>query len=96
MGAPTGNKNNSKGRESTKALFQALAIASGMKEEDEVLTRYKVLVKMWQAQIENALDGDKSSLLMITDRTDGKPAQTITGDDGGPLQIIIQGKDAAL
>lgn len=88
-GAPKGNQNSAKGREATKALFQALAVASGQKEPEDVLTRYQVLVEMWNKQIISALEGDKASLQMIVERTDGKPKQAIVGgdDDDQPIRI---------
>lgn len=38
--------------------------------------------------LDKAAEGDLASLQMLADRLDGKPAQAITGADGGPLVII--------
>lgn len=88
-GAPLGNKNNSKGREATNALFQALAVASGLKTSNEVLNRYQALVDIWQKHIEQAKEGDHQSANMIMDRIEGKPKQAIVGgdDDDPPIRI---------
>lgn len=88
-GAPKGNNNAGKGREATKALFQALAIESELKDEDAVISRYKALVDIWRVQITKAKDGDNQSANMIVERLDGKPKQAITGgdEDDAPIKI---------
>lgn len=42
--------------------------------------------------VEKALTGDNWAIGEIANRTDGKPFQQIemTGEDGGPLQIVVK------
>jgi len=39
--------------------------------------------------VEMALDGNLAAIKEIGDRIDGRPAQAIIGEDGGPLQAAI-------
>ena len=90
-GAPKGNSNASKGKEATKALYQALSIASGMKEEKDVLSKYRALVDIWLKQIDLAKEGNPGSATMIVDRLEGKPKQAVVGgDDGDPPIKVTQ------
>jgi len=85
-GGQPGNNNASGARRARKALELALdridndrPVASGMTK----------LVKIWQTQIEKAIEGDNQSAQMIADRLDGRPGQAIqvTGEDGGPISV---------
>lgn len=89
-GPPLGNQNNAKGREATKALMQALAIASELKDEDAVLSKYKALVDIWKKQIELAKEGSHASANMIVERLEGKPKQAVVGGDEDDAPIRIQ------
>lgn len=88
QGAPKGNKYASKDKESRRALEQALAEMSGA-EPPKQIARFRVLVEAWKKQIERAIqEGDLAALREMTDRLDGKAAQSVsvTGADGGPLK----------
>ncbi len=76
-GAPKGNQNAVKGFQAR----QALDVALGHEGKDvQVSTKMKTLVKIWNAQIKKAKDGDNHSAAMIVDRLDGKAAQSIQID----------------
>jgi hypothetical protein len=40
--------------------------------------------------VEKALEGDMQAIKEIGDRLDGKPAQSIIGEDGGPAMIVFR------
>lgn len=46
--------------------------------------------------IDKALEGDVAALKEIGDRMDGKPAQALTGADGGDLKVVLASADADL
>lgn len=79
-GGQPGNLNASRGRRWSAAIDRALALrskAAGIEALD-------VLAEKLLAACD---EGDLSALRELGDRLDGKPAQAITGADGGPLQI---------
>lgn len=82
MPAPRGNQNATKGKEWTEAIRYALKSY----EKDEI-KRGAALKEIAKKVVEKALDGDKDSWQEIGNRLDGKPAQAITGPDGGPVQF---------
>lgn len=49
----------------------------------------QALRKVAEVVVQKALMGDKDAVKEIGDRLDGKPAQAITGADGGPLTVEI-------
>ncbi len=50
---------------------------------------YKKLLKIADVLIAKALDGEIAAIKEIADRTDGKPAQAVTGPNGGPVQMAV-------
>lgn len=83
MAAPLGNENAKKGKEWNEAIRYALA-----NYENDTVQRGKALKAIAKKLIEKALDGDKDSIQEIGNRLDGKPAQTIAGDEENPLHLI--------
>jgi hypothetical protein len=84
MGAPVGNKNGAKGKTWADAIRKALA-----QYADDTVERKEALHKIALKVVEKALSGDTAAVKEIGDRLDGKPAQTIMGDDDSPLTITI-------
>jgi hypothetical protein len=76
-GAPLGNKNATKNRPWSEAINRALLSEDG-----------KQLRALADKLIACALAGDVAALREIGDRMDGKPAQAITGAEGGPVVIV--------
>ena len=79
-GGQPGNQNAAKGRRWQDAINRALAKrskAAGIEELDRLAEKFLDEV---EAQ---GINGFKE----FGDRMDGKPAQAITGPEGGPLQI---------
>jgi hypothetical protein len=81
-GAPQGNKNGSKSRMFEQALIREI------KQRDIEAGEGVTLRAIAASLIEKATSGDRKSAMDIRDTLDGKPAQTITGADGGPLVVI--------
>ena len=75
-GAPIGNQNAAKGRR-----FAAIA------ERVAAEKKYKQLEGAVIALFDKASNGDLKAIEIVRDTFDGKPAQAITGADGGPLQV---------
>ena len=84
MAAPAGNKNAVKGKTWADAIRKAL-----LQYADDEVKRKEALHKIALKIVEKALSGDATAMKEIGDRLDGKPAQTIMGDDDSPLQITI-------
>jgi hypothetical protein len=82
MPAPIGNRNYIKGKRWQQALERALA-RLGEGEIDVGLN--PIADKVVQA----AMAGDKDAWKELGDRLDGKPAQAITGEDGGPVRFEV-------
>jgi hypothetical protein len=76
-GAPEGNNNSAKGKRFHKAVERVFARKYG-----DVEKGYEALAKIY---IETAEGGSEKVLLDVIDRADGKPAQALTGPDGGAL-----------
>ncbi len=76
-GGQPGNKNATKNKAWEEALRRALLAEDGKK-----------LRALADKLIERAEEGDVTALKESGDRMDGKPAQAITGADGGPLVVI--------
>lgn len=75
-GAPLGNQNAAKGRR-----FAAIA------ERVAASEKYVRLEGAVIALFDKAKSGDLKAIEIVRDTFDGKPAQAITGVDGGPLQV---------
>lgn len=86
MPAPEGNQNASKGKAWAGALRAALAQYEDKKAQ---IKKGEALRKVAEVVVGKALAGDKDAVKEIGDRLDGKPAQAITGEDGGPLTVEI-------
>jgi hypothetical protein len=85
MGAPVGNKNATKNKPWADAINRALLAEDGKK-----------LRALADKLIDRALEGDVTALKEVGDRVDGKPAQAITGADGGDLVVKLMSADADL
>jgi len=81
-GGQPGNQNAAKQRLIEQAIIREI------KQRDLVAGDGETLRKIAAAQIDRALDGEPFAFDRIADRLDGKPAQAITGADGGPIVII--------
>lgn len=81
-GAPFGNKNGAKSRLFEQAFMREIKSRDLQDGDGETLRR--VAAKL----IDMALAGDVSAFRESRDTIDGKPAQAITGANGGPLVII--------
>lgn len=77
-GAPKGNRNAANGQFARAALVKALEKRAGYVSSNEILSRFKTLVEIWDVQIDKALDGDGPAATMIVDRMDGKPKSNDT------------------
>lgn len=84
MAAPIGNQNAVKAKQWQKALERALARAGTEGTIESGLAPIAdTVVKLARA-------GDKDAWREIGDRLDGKPAQAITGEDGGSIVVEIR------
>lgn len=81
MAAPAGNTNAKKSRMFEQALIREI------KQRDLTSGEGETLRKVAAALVDTALSMDMSAIKELRDTLDGKPAQAITGADGGPLQI---------
>ncbi len=82
MSAPFGNTNAAKGRRWADAIDRALAKkskAEGIEELDRLAEEF---LKSVEAE-------GVSGYRELGDRMDGKPHQSISGTDGGPLTIQV-------
>jgi len=79
MSAPKGNKFAVNAKQAQRALERALELRSGIEPQYPMVEKFSVLVAIWDAQIDMALEGDKQSASMIMDRLDGKPAIAVSG-----------------
>ena len=84
MSAPVGNQNARRAKELRDALNYALN-----NFENSAIKKGQALREIGRKLVEMALDGNLGAIKEIGDRLDGKPAQAIIGEDGGPLQAAI-------
>ena len=80
MAAPEGNQNAVKSKRWSQAIDRALAKrckGDGIAALDDLAEKL----------LANAEAGDMAALRELGDRLEGKPAQTITGSDGGPVIV---------
>lgn len=80
MAAPAGNQNAAKAKVWHAAVLRALRKRSKSDQLEALDDIAEELIKL-------CASGDLPALRELGDRLDGKPAQAITGADGGPLQI---------
>jgi hypothetical protein len=81
-GAPKGNQNAAKGKPWSAAIERAIRKRSKKDTLD-------ALDKLAEKLLVECDCGDMQALKELGDRLDGKPAQAITGADGGPLTVEI-------
>lgn len=79
-GAPKGNQNAAKAKVWAMAIERALANRS---KKDKV----DALDALAEKLLQNCDEGDMAALKELGDRLDGKPAQAITGPNGGDIPI---------
>jgi len=84
MPGTIGNKNGKRAKEWRDALNYALS-----HYENSSIQKNGALRAIAKELITKALDGDMQAIKEMGDRIDGKPAQAIIGEDGGPLQAAI-------
>lgn len=77
-GGQPGNENASKGKLWVAALNRVVSQDDGKK-----------LRAAAEKLVDLAVGGDVQAMKELGDRLDGKPAQAITGVDGGPLTIEL-------
>ncbi len=85
MGAPIGNQNAAKAKRWAAAIDRALdrrAQQRGLRDAQEALDE---LATKFLDAVEA---GDISAFRELGDRLEGKPAQAITGDGGGPIETV--------
>jgi hypothetical protein len=87
MGAPLGNQNAAKAKRWAAAIDRALdrrAQEKGLRDAQEALDQ---LAEQFLLAVEK---GDISAFRELGDRLEGKPAQAITGKEGGPIEVAYQ------
>ena len=85
-GAPLGNQNGVKAKRWQSAIDRALARrckSDGIAELDRLADLYLDTVEAIATHEKPSIQGFAD----FADRMDGRPAQAITGADGGPLEI---------
>ena len=85
MGAPVGNQNASR----SGGRIWAAAIERALERRKPANERVKAIDELADALLNKCADGDLQALKELGDRLDGKPAQVVSGVDGGPLTIQI-------
>lgn len=86
MGAPLGNQNAAKAKVWQAAIMRAL-------DKRSKLAQREALDDLAEALLDKAGEGDLAALKELGDRLDGRPAQAITGGEGGPLEMVVQWAD---
>ena len=81
MAAPLGNRNAAKAKLWAAAIQRALEKRGG---GDKI----KALDELAEKLLTNCDVGDLAALKELGDRLDGKPAQSIVGEEENPLAII--------
>jgi hypothetical protein len=79
-GAPEGNDNATRGMEWRQAIKRALAHKSGK-------TFREGLDQVAKQLVDAACAGDQWAIREIGDRSDGKPAQEVSGPGGGAIPV---------
>lgn len=80
-GAPKGNKNAVEAYSIKSAIQWALA------QEYSEIERGKALKAIAQRAVMDAISGDKAAREWVSERTEGKVAQILSGPDGGAIQV---------
>lgn len=89
MGAPVGNQNAAKAKVWQQAIVRALEHRSRLRQR-------QALDELAGVLLDRAAEGDMAALKELGDRLDGKPAQAITGAEGGALIVTIADWQAKL
>lgn len=89
VGAPLGNQNAKKGKAWAEAVKRAIRAKYGKEWEES-------LQELAARLVAAADEGDLQALKEIGDRLDGKPKQTVGGDEETPLQMVIGWKSTKL
>jgi hypothetical protein len=84
MAAPIGNDNAAKGTQWRDAIRVALAMRSKSEAKS-------ALVKIAEALIAKAEEGDLAAIKELGDRLDGKASQSVelSGKDGEPIPVTV-------
>lgn len=82
MGAPIGNQNAANARMWKGAIDRAL-------EKRGAGDRLQALADLAEKLLAKCDEGDMGALRELGDRVDGKPPQAITGEDGGPVEMLV-------
>lgn len=83
MAAAIGNQYAAKARKWTQAIERAL-------EQRSLAEQREALDELAEVLINQALAGEQWALKELGDRLEGKPAQAITGEGGGPLEAVFR------
>ena len=85
MAAPLGNKNASKSKPWSDAIRRAIARYDAKRDEDA-----KFLNVLADQLLIDCINGEKSALDELTNRLDGKAAQSVTvgGDEDNPIHTV--------
>jgi len=84
MPGTIGNQNARRAKECRDALKYVLD-----NFENSAIKKGQALRGLANKLVEMALDGNLAAIKEVGDRLDGRPAQAIIGEDGGPLQAAI-------
>lgn len=87
-GAPTGNQNAAKAKIWRAAIERALERRTQSRTDGK-----KEIDALAETLLDLVAGGDLSALKEFGDRIDGKPAQAITGEDGGPIEFVNLSED---
>jgi Family of unknown function (DUF5681) len=86
-----GESGNPGGRRAAKpitdAIYMELAAAEDGREDAVPARSLRMAIRK---QLEKASQGDLNALIFLTERTEGKARQVITGDDQQPIQITLE------
>lgn len=77
-----------KGAWSDKAWRDAIRVAVNRPHDDP--KRGKKLAALADALVTAGMAGDVPALKEIGDRLDGKVTQPVSGEDGGPITVVIR------
>lgn len=82
-GAPIGNQNAANARIWRAAIERALE----KRGRGDRLAALNDLAERLLAKVD---EGDMAAIKELGDRIDGKPAQAITGPEGGPMEMLLR------
>ena len=87
MAAPLGNKNATKSKPWSDAIRRAIARYDAKRDEDA-----KFLNVLADQLLIDCINGEKSALDELTNRLDGKAAQSVTvgGDEENPIHAVTK------